>query len=346
MELDDPTPAPDEVLVRVARCGLNRADVNFSWGEYGGLKYSDLHPKGKDGRAPTGPDFPLAMGIEPTGTVVGLGDNVDHSWLERRVVIVPRFGCGHCAACRLGNDHLCLHMKTLGTSTPNKGGLDELVCVPATHVLDLPDALSFDVGAAIAADLAPTWWIVHDLAALDTGMTVAVKGASGNVGRATLAISKLIGARSVALTRNAEKSQQLLDAGADVVLEADPTNAAEAIKEATDGGADVVVEPFGGESWSDSLKSVRNGGSIAMVGTFVGVRAMTDLGDIFHHSVRVVGGAHSPKAVVQRMIGLLAQGHLMPEIGAVVPLSQISDALELQESSALVGKVVVDLTSP
>src|SRR5262249_26562629 len=121
-DLSEPSPAPDEVLVRVAACGVCGTDRAIYAGDY-----------------PV--SHPLVLGHELAGTVVARGVEVNGVAVGDRVTVDPNVVDDACYFCRRGVDHLCEHLSPLGIA--RAGGFAELVTVPARYAYPLPERLSF-----------------------------------------------------------------------------------------------------------------------------------------------------------------------------------------------------------
>jgi D-arabinose 1-dehydrogenase-like Zn-dependent alcohol dehydrogenase len=124
VQTDDlPAPSAHEVTVRVTHCGMCHSDLHIQAGGFdmGGGKLSSLE------RADT--QLPVTMGHEICGEVVEKGPDVEGLALGAQVVVYPWLGCGACAVCERGNDHLCPKAsRNLGIQRP--GGYADLVRVP------------------------------------------------------------------------------------------------------------------------------------------------------------------------------------------------------------------------
>jgi D-arabinose 1-dehydrogenase-like Zn-dependent alcohol dehydrogenase len=111
-ELPSPKPAPDEVVVQVKACGLNRLEL---WAEEAGL--------------PVRMELPRILGGEVAGVIRELGEDVDNWRIGERVAIQSNLFCGSCEYCVRGDESLCLEGKLLGID--RDGGFAEMVAVPA-----------------------------------------------------------------------------------------------------------------------------------------------------------------------------------------------------------------------
>lgn len=133
-------PAPEavagELVVQVERVGLCGTDVEFFEGT---MQYL------VDGHAA----YPLRLGHEWCGTVVGLGSGVDDAWLGRRVTGDTMLGCGRCPRCLSGRHHVCASRSEIGVRNGRPGALAEQVAVPGTALHALPDSVDAVRGAMV-----------------------------------------------------------------------------------------------------------------------------------------------------------------------------------------------------
>jgi threonine dehydrogenase-like Zn-dependent dehydrogenase len=152
-DVPSPVAVPGGVVIDVQRVGVCGTDVEFYTGE---MQY--LH----EGHA----RFPLRLGHEWMGTVASVGDGVDRSWIGRRVTGDTMLGCGVCARCRRGDQHVCEFRDEVGIRNGFAGALAEQLAMPASHLHALPDSVDDTLGALVepggnalrsvwAANLAP-----------------------------------------------------------------------------------------------------------------------------------------------------------------------------------------------
>ena len=134
--VDEPTPGPGEVVVEVERAGVCGTDVEFFSGAMSYLRTGEAA-------------YPMRIGHEWSGTVAALGSDVDPSWLGRRVIGDTMLGCGHCARCRSGRQHLCADRYEIGIRNGWPGALAELLPVPARALHALPDSVDPTLGALV-----------------------------------------------------------------------------------------------------------------------------------------------------------------------------------------------------
>ena len=166
LEVDPPDAVPGEVVVAVGRAGICGTDEEFFSGHM-----SYLHT----GQAA----FPMRLGHEWMGTVVELGDGVDPTWLGRRVTGDTMLGCGHCARCRSGRQHVCADRFEIGIRGGRPGALADQLAVPVTALHALPDAVD-DVAGALVEPGGNAWRSV-DAAQLQPGDRALILG-PGTIG--------------------------------------------------------------------------------------------------------------------------------------------------------------------
>ena len=178
-----------------------------------------------------------------------------------------------------------------------------------------------------------------------------VHGAAGGVGTATLQIAKGLGARTIAVVSTDEKERVAREAGADEVIRSDGAWKDEA-KELSGGGVDVIVDPVGGDRFTDSLRSLREGGRLVVVGFTGGSIPEVRVNRLLLNNTEVVGAGWGAFVLgrpnVNREIGaevnrLVDEGFVRPIVGASFPLERASEALELIDGRGATGKVVLEL---
>ena len=178
----DPTPRPDEVLVRVGACGICGTDLHII-----------------DGDSPLA-RYPITPGHEFAGEVVAVGSDVAQRYgkenitVGSRIAVEPNLYCGYCDSCRTGHENLCLNYAALGVTT--NGAVAQYVAVPVANAYALPDNMSFREGALIE----PVSCAVHGMHILNprSGDTFLIVGA-GTMGVLLLQLAVRGGASRVAM---------------------------------------------------------------------------------------------------------------------------------------------------
>jgi NADPH:quinone reductase len=231
------------------------------------------------------------------------------------------------------------------------GAFAEVAVAPDFLTFPLSDELDFAQGAGLILNYHTAYFSLKLRGRLRDGESVLVHGAAGGVGTAAIQVARGLGARTIAVVSSDEKEQVARDAGADEVVRSDAAWKDEA-KELSGGGVDVVIDPVGGDRFLDSLRSLREGGRLVVVGFTGGSIPEVKVNRLLLNNTEVVGagwGAYvMSKPEVNREIGaeisrLVDEGFVRPIVGARFPLDRASEALELIDGRGATGKVVLDV---
>jgi NADPH:quinone reductase len=233
------------------------------------------------------------------------------------------------------------------------GGWAEVAVAPEFFAFKLPDQLDFAQGAGLVLNYHTAYFSLVTRGRLADGETVLVHGAAGGVGTASLQIARGLGARTIAVVSSEEKERVAREAGAHEVLRSDGPWKDQA-REVSGGGVDVVLDPVGGDRFTDSLRSLREGGRVIVVGFTGGSIPEVRVNRLLLNNTEVIGagwGAYVlSKPDINVAIGraideLIAAGAVSPIVGARFPLEQAADALELIDRRGATGKVVLDVAT-
>ena len=317
-----PRPGPGEVLVRVGACGVCGRDRVDRRGGYPGMR------------------LPVTLGHEIAGTVVAAGPGPSELGAGDRVASLQSAPCGVCPECRAGLTNRCDSPRTFGHQLD--GGYAEYVAAPATAFVRLPDGISDEVGAVLACAVGTCLRALRDQAGLRAGETVAITGAGGGIGLQAVQVVRLLGGRAVAITTSAEKETALREAGADDVVVDHQGDFPRRVRELTRGvGADVVLDLVGAPTLERSLRALRGGGRLVLVGNVRAERVELNPGLIIVRELEVLGSAMETRADLEEAVSLAAAGRLSPVVGHRFPLEEALDAHRLLERRGNVGRVVL-----
>lgn len=231
------------------------------------------------------------------------------------------------------------------------GGWAEVAVAPEFFTLPLPEKLDFAQGAGLILNYHTAYFSLKLRGRLAEGETVLVHGAAGGVGTASIQVAKGLGAKTIAVVSTDEKAEVAREAGADEVVRSDDDWREEA-KELSGGGVDVVVDPVGGDRFTDSLRSLAEGGRLVVIGFTAGAIPEVKVNRLLLNNVEVVGAGWGGyvlgkpdlnREIGEAIDGLAADGFVDPTVGARLPLEKASEALRLLDDREATGKVVLEV---
>jgi L-iditol 2-dehydrogenase len=298
-----PAPAADEVLIRVAACGICGSDVHGYDGSSGR-------------RIP-----PIVMGHEAAGVVAASGSAAAQFQPGDRVTFDSTVFCGACPFCLRGEINLCDRRQVLGVSCGEyrrAGAFAEYVTVPERIVHRLPASMSF----AEAAMLEPAAVALHAVrvSQVRSGETALVIGA-GMIGLLTMQAARALGCARVLIADVDETRLRLAQSlGAAETLHLSGSALAREVIART-GGVDLALEAVGRQETIDAaIASVRKGGTVTLIGNIT-PQVTIPLQVVVSRQLRLQGTAASageyPQAI--EMIGT-GQIQAKPLITAIAPL--------------------------
>jgi L-iditol 2-dehydrogenase len=305
LETSKPQPRHDELLIRVAACGVCGSDVHGYDGSTGR-------------RIP-----PIIMGHEAAGFVESIGSDVSGFRSGDRVTFDSTVFCGKCFYCCRGQANLCDDREVIGVSTPDfrrMGAFAEYVTVPARIVYHLPDNLSFVHAALIEAVSVAVHAVSLTPIALND--TIVVVGA-GMIGLLTLQAARLAGAgRIIVLDIDDARLEMARKLGATDTLNSGGSSTVEDQRALTDGrGADAAFECVGASTTVKlALDGVRKGGAVTLIGN---ITPTIELGlqSVVTRQIRVQGSCASAGEYPACMALMSREAiKVEPLISAVAPL--------------------------
>lgn len=304
-DLPAPTAAADEILIRVAACGICGSDVHGYDGSTGR-------------RIP-----PIVMGHEAAGTVVAVGAEVTKFKPGDRVTFDSTVYCGRCEYCLKGEVNLCNQRQVIGVSCKEfrrAGAFAEFLTVPARIAYRLPESFSFPQAAMLEAVSVALHGVA--VAEMKGGETVLVIGA-GMIGLLLLQAARAAGCAQIFICDvDATRLALAETLGADRTLLAAGDSLVETILRETGGnGVDVVLEAVGREETIvAAIDCVRKGGTVSLVGN-ISPQIMLPLQKVVSRQIRLQGSCASA-GEYEEAIDLVAKGSIKVDslITAVAPL--------------------------
>ncbi|OLS99482.1 NAD(P)H-quinone oxidoreductase [Pseudonocardia sp. CNS-004] len=241
--------------------------------------------------------------------------------------------------------------------TMASGGLAEQVVVDARMPIRLPDAWSFEMGAAAVLALMTGHNALRTAGRLALRESVLVNAAHSGVGQATIRIAKELGAgRILAAVRSLRDEAFLKELGADAVVATGSGSFAETVLAATEGqGVDVIVDHVGGPYLADHVAAAALKGRIIGVGRLGGAEGTLDMEALAAKRLEIIGvtfrtrDADEKAAIVAAVRADLTEslhgGRLDPRIDRVLPWTEVLDAQEAVASDSHLGKIVLRISA-
>lgn len=305
-EIDISEPGFDEVTVEVKAVGLCLTDVHIS-----------------EGKIPT-VKLPLVPGHEFAGVVAKRGANVDHVDVGDRVTVNIDVTCGRCEFCLVGETNRCVHLIRIGFE--RNGGMEEYVNVPAANVEKVSEDVPFEKAAIIPDAVSTMYRALKTLGEVSAGSKVAILGIGG-LGMQGIKIGKLLGAQITCTSRNQKKLEMAKSLGADHVINTRSDNLVDVVRKSV-GSFDVVIDNIGiRQSIQDSIAACKNGGRVVVVG-YVEQQLEAPFYDIVIREKQIVGSRAATRSEFREVVSLVNTGQLDPDIGELIPISQVNQALE------------------
>ncbi len=268
------------------------------------------------------PPLPFVPGSEFAGVVEAVGDGVNNVKPGDRV------------------------MAMAGT-----GGFGSHAVVAAEKLMPLPEAMSFEHGAALVLTYGTTIHALLDRGQLKAGETVLVLGAAGGVGTAAVQIAKAAGARVIGAASSDEKCALVRQIGADETINYSSGNLREQLKALTGGkGPDVVYDPVGGDLAEPVFRSIAWRGRYLVIGFAGGAIPSLPLNLSLLKGASIVGvfwgdfTRREPAAFqrdMQQLEKWYGQGKIEPLVHQTLKLRDLHDAYARMANRQVIGKLVL-----
>jgi NADPH:quinone reductase-like Zn-dependent oxidoreductase len=315
----EPQPGPGQVVVRMRAASLNYRDL---------LMVQGLYNK----RQP----LPLIPCSDGAGEVLAVGEGVSRVRPGQRVCTLfsQRFLAGRPTIEKM--------RATLGG--PLDGTLAEQVLLDAEGVVPTPEHLTDVEASTLPCAAVTAWSALVEAAALTAGETLLLQG-TGGVSIFALQLAKVLGARPLVTSSSDEKLARAAELGAAAGINYRAVESwGEAAKELSGGvGVDLVVEVGGAGTLSQSLRAVRMGGIVALIGNLAGTNAEIALTQVFMRRVRLQGVFVGSRETFEALNRAIALHHLRPIVDRVFPLAEATAAFAYMSEGKHFGKIVIEI---
>jgi 2-desacetyl-2-hydroxyethyl bacteriochlorophyllide A dehydrogenase len=322
-DVPKPAPAPDEVVVEVKACGLNRLDL---WAEEAGL--------------PVKLELPRIPGGEVAGVIAELGADVDQWRVGDRVAIQSNLFCGVCEYCLKGDESVCLNGSLLGVD--RDGGFAEFVAVPSRTVVPMPDAVEFTDSAALTLAGSTAMHMLTNRAEVRSSEWVLVIAGASGVGTYAIQIAKQLGARVISTGSTEAKRDFAKTLGADFVLDSTDDTWPKQVREITQKrGVDLIIEHVGGGVFEKCFQCLGRGGKIVTCGATAGRNVQLNLWPLFVKQQSVVGSYGRNREDIEETLEWAALEKIRPIIHQTFPLERTAEAFAALRNRGVLGKIVI-----
>jgi NADPH:quinone reductase-like Zn-dependent oxidoreductase len=313
-------PGPGEVRLRLEAASLNRRDLLLVEGAY--------NPKQK---------LPVIPCSDGAGVVEAVGSGVSRVAPGDRVAL-------HFFTGWISGEPTSEKLATALGGPGGDGTLAERMIVSAEAVVKLPDAIDTATAATLPCAALTAWSAIVDLGRVRPGDTVLIQG-TGGVSLFALQFAVAAGARVIGLTSSEARAAVMRRLGAsDVLNYRDEPKWANAVRDLAGGRVDLVVEVGGAATLEQSIRCIRPGGTLALIGVLGGTMATFNLSLAVMRQVRLQGVTCGDREAFEAMLRAIAVDGIDPVIDSRFPLAEARDAFERMKADAHVGKILVDLT--
>jgi NADPH2:quinone reductase len=303
-----PRPGAGQILIRVSHAGVNRPDALQRAGNY----------------APP-PDASDLPGLEAAGHVAAVGPGVAR-WRE-------------------GDDVTAL--------LPG-GGYAEYALTEADHALPVPAGMGLREAAALPETFFTVWTNVFERGRLRAGERFLVHGGSSGIGTTAIQLASRRGARVFATAGSAEKCAACTDLGAERAINYREEDFVEILR--AEGGADLVLDMVGGAYIPRNVRALADDGRLVLIAFLGGAKAELNFSEVMRRRLTITGSTLRPQSVeakarIARALEsevwpLLAARRIGPVMDSTFPLEQAAAAHARMESSAHIGKIVLEVARP
>jgi len=288
--------------------------------------------------------FPRIIGHEITGEIIAVGSGVTGLAVGDGVTSYYYLNCGHCRWCLANLEPLCTNSGgNVGRSCD--GGYAEYIKLPAHNFIKLPQGLDYKSHPAeigVIMDALATPYKVLRRARIKAGETVAVFGAGGGVGIHQVMMAKWARARVIAVDVARDKFEACRKAGADDVVDASTTNAADALLDLTKGeGVDVVIDYVSATSTLEAgAKALGRHGRLVTLGG-AGQSFKASSLDMLQKEQDLLGSRYVTRSEILETLDLVARGDVWPIVTDIRPLEDAEALHEQVEHGRVTGRAAL-----
>ena len=278
----------------------------------------------REGHYPPPPGESEILGLEVAGTIAEIGPGVD--------------------TCQRGDRVMSL---VAG------GGYAEYAVAYAGHLIPIPDTMSFEEAACVCETYLTAYLNVFMIGGFEDGQAVLLHGGGGGVNTAAIQLCRVLAPNGrIMVTSSPAKVERVRKLGADLVINYQDEDFAEAVKAYTGGGgANVILDHVGATYLAANMKALAVAGTLMIIGIMGGAKAELNLALMMVKRQRIIGSVLRSRPVQEKgeivarfiaaVMPALADRRIVPLIDRTYALDEVAEAHKTMEASRHFGKVVL-----
>ncbi len=282
-------------------------------------------------------NLPVIPGHEIEGTIIKTGKNVKNFKINDRVSSLIYVPCGKCEYCLSGNENLCPYKKNFGETI--NGGYSQYVNVNENSLVNVPDNVSHEAAAIAACVTGMLYHALHTVGKIKKDDYVLITGAGGGVGVHAVQMVKALGGHPIAETSSKWKEEELYKLGAEHIVDSSSDYNRE-IKKISN-GVNIALETVGISTFSKSLRSLKPGGRMVVIGNLKPEPVDLPLGLIILKGNSIKGSISSTKTDLREALRLNSENKIKPVIGEKIDLNDINNAYNDMLNRKVFGRVLI-----
>ena len=316
-----PVPGPHDVVVKQDMTGICYRDI---------LTREGYFPRVK---------LPIVPGHEIAGHVYATGSGVKDFREGDYVASLIYEPCGKCEFCLTGRENLCPEKKTYGEA--NDGAYSQYVKVSERSLVKVPSSVPMESAVIAACVTGMIYHAIKVVGQIKEGERILITGAGGGVGSNAINVAKALGAEVIAETSSKWKEEKLRKMGADHVVEKSD-HLSKDVKSITGDGVHMVLETVGLATFDQSLRSLRTGGKMIVIGNLRPEPVDLPLGLIILKGNSIHGSISSTRDDMKRVLDLTASGKLGHVSDTHTDLKGVNEAYGKLKEKKVIGRVIID----
>jgi acryloyl-coenzyme A reductase len=304
LDVPDPTPADNQVIVKVKACGVCGHDS----ADRAGLARIPL---------------PAILGHEIAGEIVEVGRAV-RGFAAGDAVASKQFStCGRCLPCRSGDELSCVDKQF------TYGGGAELVALEQDTLLKIPEGVSFEDASLTACAVGTCLQALDNVGRLKPGETAVITGAGGGLGLHAVQVAAALGARVIALTSSPHKVPLLAQYGADEVVLSSDNLGAELLELTGGRGPELVLDNVGHpDVFSGCFRALARRGRYVLTGQLYRQKISLFPAFVFFKEAVITGSGSTLMSTFMKSMDLVAAG----KVRGVTEKFALADAVKAHEA--------------